>query len=1389
MPENPCCPKCGSEDTVFSKKRGLYVCGDCEHKFSPLETIATDEEREVSGPAVIGQVAGEPPGGGECELAANQELVSPLRIFLSYGHDNNQALVVRIKADLEKRGHDVWFDKDKIKFGHDWRGQITEAVSGSERFLSFLSKYSTRDPGVCLDEIAIAVSAKKGKILTVLVESEKEVSPPSTISHLQWLDMHDWREKQTASPAEWETWYQEKFTQIKNAIESKEIQKFAGEIEMLRLRLDPIDSDTRVFGLLKNEFVGRGWVVEAIEKWQNEWQKSITSRIFWIVGLPGVGKSAFLARLAHYKHNIIAIQFCVYDQNAHRDAHRIVKNLAFQIATRLPDYRERLLKILADTGDLNTKTPAELFEQLLVIPLSTSIDGGREHYLIVIDALDEAGEDGRSPLAQILAQNAERLPIWVGFVITSRPEASITGPFQALNPLVLNTGTEENRNDMREYLRNKLSDVLQSRNDSAVIIDYILTQSDGVFLYAEQVCEEIRRGGLPLNQLDKFPRGLGGLYTQFFARQFPAEDVYAREIRPVLSFIVAAREPLPVAVLQKARGWNNEELNDWIIRFGSLFPKIEENGREVVKAYHKSLIDWLTDKNKALVYFASKETGHSLLADAGWQVYERKPGGLDRYFYRHLILHLAENPDGRWSDILRLLRDPKFMKRKSAECTNYELVDTFAHLFDMMLRTIGNQGVKGNEDLVELIKGLLCYSFEYIEQQELIQEVWFDEAVEIFAKWSKDRECGDEISEVQFMLLKRHNENLRLARVALRVAELNLDYDFLIQTLEYESKQQEASDTSTEKQGDLELEDEDLTDFKRWVVDALFFVAKRNIDEKHWDDFERIIDKLKKSSRNIIFSTDNAGFFARMLSVVQVPFQRKVVVLHAKSILEVVYKILINYPRNAEVLRRLGATVGSMIAQLPVGVLVRIPGLLSLIYSIVQNKWNKVSENAWIKVDDGVDDKKNFEGLFAIHTERQAAIIQNYSDLVLIPDYTRRDKNTTFSALLDLAFQTGLVCSTDEMYPINRAIHGHMLYQMRKFYPDVFIDRYVRPYFLNPDGQDLVENFSEPIREYLSPDASARDNRERVFGLYEMLMRFLVYEAMETDDPATIAELSEALVRYIIDKDIGLFCRDYNIVGRPLHILTAVTIAEARRDSDDGSPGGTTGIINDLIGGRLAPDASDYQRWEGVSKCFFDLFYAGIFHARQVIFSLGSIVDLQAIQSRTTSQDAGLEPAPEEVLELFRMTADDLGDEKKQKAMKKAAGRFAMVMIALKSVSRLDVDNYLNANGISEKVWPQIQRWAFFIEKRYPSPKGQSLNPEKMVDKYYEQMAIGLFTNIVIVSNVELRVLFSHIIGRWLEINSSANQAGTSITKTELLNLLRDLLERLLELLKKYRPL
>lgn len=59
----------------------------------------------------------------------------------------------RFKADLEARGHRVWIDYKEIGSWDDWKGSITRGIHDAEMAIAFLSIHSTRDPGVCRNEV------------------------------------------------------------------------------------------------------------------------------------------------------------------------------------------------------------------------------------------------------------------------------------------------------------------------------------------------------------------------------------------------------------------------------------------------------------------------------------------------------------------------------------------------------------------------------------------------------------------------------------------------------------------------------------------------------------------------------------------------------------------------------------------------------------------------------------------------------------------------------------------------------------------------------------------------------------------------------------------------------------------------------------------------------------------------------------------------------------------------------------------------------------------------------------------------------------------------------------------------------------------------------------
>jgi hypothetical protein len=143
-----------------------------------------------------------------------------VKIFFSYPHDANAPLVQRIRADLEARGHEVWLDASEIKAGDDWRDRITRGILDSERIVAFLSKHGTRDPGVCLNEIAIALAEKGEHLVSVLVEPEDEVRAPVSITHLQFLRMEDWAKAQERGGADWEGWYRKQVADLVAVLEN-----------------------------------------------------------------------------------------------------------------------------------------------------------------------------------------------------------------------------------------------------------------------------------------------------------------------------------------------------------------------------------------------------------------------------------------------------------------------------------------------------------------------------------------------------------------------------------------------------------------------------------------------------------------------------------------------------------------------------------------------------------------------------------------------------------------------------------------------------------------------------------------------------------------------------------------------------------------------------------------------------------------------------------------------------------------------------------------------------------------------------------------------------------------------------------------------------------------
>jgi tetratricopeptide (TPR) repeat protein len=391
-------------------------------------------------------------------------------------------------------------------------------------------------------------------------------------------------------------------------------------------------------------FIGRQWVFDRLNAWLAD---PTASRLFWIEGGPGVGKTAIAAYLCHKRREVAAFHFCRHGHDDKSDPRRCIMSLAYQLGSQLPDYQQRLSAM--DLQGEVVKSPDTLFDNLIVQPLASPFPTPDRTILIVVDALDEATHSGKNELAEVLAKGFLHTPCWLRLLITSRPEPEVMQPLQGFSAYTLDPDSLENQRDIGSYIRQRLPFISAGLTSEEEVIGTMLKKSEGIFLYVEKVLTDLQEGRLTLDRLDAFPQGLGGWFIDYFKRQFPDLADYQKNCRPVLEMITAARGPLPLALVRDALQWDEYGCQTALASLGSLFP--HRGG--YIQSFHQSVVDWLCDPNHAGPYFVNLSQGRKRLTDVCWADYRNGATTMSSYSRSHLPAHLVELE--RWEELLELV--------------------------------------------------------------------------------------------------------------------------------------------------------------------------------------------------------------------------------------------------------------------------------------------------------------------------------------------------------------------------------------------------------------------------------------------------------------------------------------------------------------------------------------------------------------------------------------------------------------------------------------------------------------------------------------------------------------------------------------------------------------
>jgi WD40 repeat protein len=586
----------------------------------------------------------------------------PLKIFLSYGHDQHVKDALRIKADLEVRGHEVWFDLDRLKAGRNWEQYIEEGLKNCDKVVLLMTPYSVRrrnpfDPestdGYCLNEIAKAL--EKNRLIIPVLMVELGDGMPTSICRIQFLDLRD------VVPIDHNPEkYLTRFERLVEAIEQNRLDFEGGQARLLRY-LQPIDFQADIAEHI-SRFTGRQWLFDEINAGLTEQPES---RIFWLLGGPGVGKSAIAAHLCHYRGDVVAYHLCIHGHDDKSDPRRAVLSIAYQIAQHLPEYDTRIQALNIEKEAL--KNAQTLFDKLLVEPFLRDFPRPASDRLVIIDAIDEATRGHSNEIAQFIRDQWHRAPPWLRLIITSRPEADVKKYLQGLIPYEFQVDRPENIKDLRLFLEKELNSRERHLGATEEQIVRLLDLSQGVFLYLVEVIKEIDEKRLSLDRLDEFPRSLGAMYQRFFERKFPDVDDYQETVRPAIECICSAREALPQELLGKALSLSNVDLQKLLDRTGSFFPRRIIRNERVVVPFHKSIVDWLVEQREdgSFVsgdYAIDPIAGRHRIVKVCLNEAVSNIDQLSGYTLRHLPSELAVLE--KWDPLTSLLMDIRFIDKK-----------------------------------------------------------------------------------------------------------------------------------------------------------------------------------------------------------------------------------------------------------------------------------------------------------------------------------------------------------------------------------------------------------------------------------------------------------------------------------------------------------------------------------------------------------------------------------------------------------------------------------------------------------------------------------------------------------------------------------------------------
>ena len=346
----------------------------------------------------------------------------------------------------------------------------------------------------------------------------------------------------------------------------------------------------------------RQWLFKDFDKWFSD---PGDSRAYVLLGDAGIGKSVIagaLTQRARNKGHLGAAYFCRHNDGTRNNPRYLVGTIARQLCdcnseiSTLVGGEDGVKMMLADSK-LGVK---ELFTKLLEEPLGKCAPC-QQRKLVIIDALDETEYESREDFLYVIKKALPRLPQWLLFFITSRPEDSVQSRLEKYKPCIrICAGDSEERSFYKQHEQD-IKLFLKKEIDFSYIsysVEQVTKKCNGLFLYAYYIAKVLKESNSHRvsQQTDLFPGDIDEFFQENFQRVF--DKIGADLYRKLFGCIIAAPSPLPISFVSYVLNREKSNLDEQeAIDAVSLFVVRTSDG--TVKFLHNLIPMWLTDKKKA----------------------------------------------------------------------------------------------------------------------------------------------------------------------------------------------------------------------------------------------------------------------------------------------------------------------------------------------------------------------------------------------------------------------------------------------------------------------------------------------------------------------------------------------------------------------------------------------------------------------------------------------------------------------------------------------------------------------------------------------------------------------------------------------------------------------